>query len=194
MALPTYISREEYLRMERQSDIKHEYFHGEIFAMSGASEEHNLITSSTHAALYPLALKRGCKIYPSDLRVRIPATGLYTYPDISIVCGTPQFEDDEVDTLLNPTIIIEVLSPSTEKYDRGKKFQHYRTLESLQEYILISQDSVRVEHFVKQESQWLLLDANGLDSALTLPSIDGTVMLRNIYEQVSFDSEEGLHS
>lgn len=194
MALAKFISPEEYLRMEQQSEVKHEYFHGEVFAMVGASENHSLISGSAYAALYLLALRYSCKIYPSNLRVRIPATGLYTYPYISTVCGTPQFEDSEVDTLLNPTVIIEVLSSSTEKYDRGKKFQHYRTLTSLQEYVLISHDSVRVEHFVKQGTQWVPTDANTLEAILALPSIDGIVAVKNIYEQVTFASDEGLHT
>ena len=131
MALPKFITPEEYLRLERASQEKHEYFKGEIFAMTGATENHNIIAGSTFAALYSELRKKPCQIYPSDMRVRIPATGLYTYPDISVVCGTPEFEDDGLDTLLNPTVIIEVLSPSTEPYDRGKKFQHYRTIPTL---------------------------------------------------------------
>ena len=191
MALPKFITPEEYLRMERASEIKHEYYNGEIFAMSGASENHNIVVGSTYSALYGQLRKRPCQIYPSDMRVRIPATGLYTYPDISVVCGTPEFEDDGVDTLINPTIIIEVLSSSTEQYDRGRKFQHYRTIDSLQEYILIAQDGVRIEHFARQGNQWILTDAKTINSVLSLPSIECTLALSDVYEKVNFGDAQG---
>ena len=192
MALPKFITPEEYLRLERSSEEKHEYFRGEIFAMSGASENHNLVTGSSYAALYVQLRKRPCQIYPSDMRVRIPSTGLYTYPDISIVCGTPEFEDDVLDTLLNPTVIIEILSSSTEQYDRGKKFQHYRTIESLQEYILIAQDSFRIEQFSRKDNQWVLTDAKTVDSVIQLTSIDCTLALSDVYEKVAFDDSQGI--
>lgn len=192
MALPKFITPEEYLRLERASEEKHEYFRGEIFAMSGASENHNIVVGSTYAALYAQLRKRPCQIYPSDMRVRIPATGLYTYPDISIVCGTPEFEDEVLDTLLNPTVIIEVLSTSTEQYDRGKKFQHYRTIESLQEYILVAQDTFRIEHFGRKGSQWVLTDAKTLDMVIQLFSVDCTLALMDVYEKVSFDGTQGI--
>jgi len=193
MALPKFVSPEEYLRLERASEEKHEYFKGEIFAMTGASENHNIIAGSTLAALYSQLRKKPCQIYPSDMRVRIPATGLYTYPDISVVCGTPEFEDDVLDTLLNPTVIIEVLSSSTEQYDHGKKFQHFRTMASLKEYILIAQDSVRIEHFGRQDDHWILTDAKTSDTVLTLPSIDCTLALSDVYEKVNFDSTQGTN-
>jgi len=191
MTLPKYISPEEYLRMERASQEKHEYFKGEVFAMTRASENHNIVVSSTLAGLYGQLRKRPCQIYPSDMRVRIPATGLYTYPDISVICGTPEFEDDGLDTLVNPTVIIEVLSTSTEQYDRGKKFQHYRTIASLHEYILIAPDNVRIEHFARQGDQWILTDAKTIDSVLCLPSIDCTLALSDVYEKVSFGDIQG---
>ncbi len=177
--------------MERLSEEKHEYFRGEVFAMTGASENHNIIVGSTFAALYTQLRKRPCQIYPSDMRVKIPFTGLYTYPDISIICGTPEFEDNILDTLLNPTVIIEVLSSSTEQYDRGKKFQHYRTIESLHDYILIAQDSYRIEHFGRQGRQWILTDAKGLDASVTLPSIECSLPLSEVYEKVTFDGTQG---
>ncbi len=194
MALRKFITPEEYLRFERQSQEKHEYYNGEIFAMSGASENHNIVVGSSYAALYVQLRKRPCQIYPSDMRVRIPTTGFYTYPDISVVYDAPEFEDDEVDTLINPTVIIEVLSSSTEQYDRGKKFQHYRTIASLEEYILIAQDSVRIEHFARRGDQWVLTDAKDIDSVLTLPAIDCTLALSDVYEKVNFDGTEGNHS
>jgi len=132
------ISLEDYLAAERQAETKSEYLKGEVFAMSGASRQHNLIVWNLSGALYSQLRGRGCEAYVGDVRVHIPATGLYTYPDIAVVCGEPRFEDGELDTLLNPTLLIEVLSPSTEGYDRGKKAAHYRTLDSLREYVLVS--------------------------------------------------------
>lgn len=181
---------EEYLKFERESEEKHEYFAGEIFAMTGASLNHNVITLNVGAMLHAQLRKRPCTVYPSDMRVKTPLRTLYTYPDISVVCGTPQLEDDKFDTLLNPIVIIEVLSPSTEMYDRGKKFQHYRTIPSLQEYLLIAQDSVRVEHYVRGEGQWIFTDAANLDAVLKLPSIDCTLALSEVYEKVNFEESE----
>ncbi len=146
MALPRpKMTPQEYLRFERASEVKHEFYNGEIFAITDASENHNVVAGNTFAALHSQLRQRPCKLYPGDMRVHIPATGLYTYPDVTVVCGTPQFDDKEFDTLLNPTVIIEVLSPSTEKYDRGKKFEHYRSIPSLREYVLIAQDEMRVQ-------------------------------------------------
>lgn len=142
----------EYLTFERASELKHEFLAGQVFAMTGASKAHNLISGSTYVTLYNQLRGRPCNLFPSDMRVKVTATGLHTYPDLSVVCGEAQFSDDEFDTLLNPTVIIEVLSPSTERYDRGKKFQHYRELPSLREYVLIAQDSLRVECYLRQES------------------------------------------
>ncbi|MBZ0289024.1 MAG: Uma2 family endonuclease [Anaerolineae bacterium] len=194
MALPkTHMTPEEYLTFERASEEKHEYYAGEIFAMTGASENHNLIAGSTYAALYAQLRKRPCNVYPSDMRVKVHATGLYTYPDITIVCGTPELEDNNIDTLLNPTVIIEVLSPSTEAYDRGKKFRHYKTIKSLQDYILISQDSMRIEHFALRDNEWVYADAEVPNAVITLPSIDCTLRLSDVYEKITFDKPEGLH-
>ena len=191
MALPTYISPEEYLRMERQSETKHEYLHGEVFARASANEEHNLIAGSTHAALYPITIRRSCKIYPSAMRVRIPATGLYTYPDITIVCETPQFEDSEVDTLRNPTVIVEVLSPSTENYDRGKKFEYYRSLPTFQEYLLIDQERVYVEHYYRLHiGRWEYTILTSLAEAVNLQSITLEIPLRHLYEQVDWLNQQ----
>jgi Uma2 family endonuclease len=195
MALPqTRVTPEDYLAFERASEEKHEYFAGEIFAMTGASKNHNRILTSTVAALYAQLRQRPCDVFSSDMRVKVPETGLYTYPDITVVCGEPQFEDSEVDTLLNPMVIIEILSPSTEAYDRGKKFQHYRTIPSFQDYVLISQDNIRVEHYRRQENdKWEMADAHTLDAAITLPSVDCTICLSDIYEKAQFDNPERLH-
>jgi Uma2 family endonuclease len=188
-AHPKFVTPQEYLTFERQSEEKHEYYDGEIFAMAGASDEHNTIAGNTFASLHAQIRKRPCKVYSGDMRVKTYSTTLYTYPDVTVVCDTPKFEDAEVDTLLNPNVIIEVLSPSTENYDRGKKFQHYRTLDSLQEYLLVSQESVRIEHYVRQGNQWILTDAASLDAALTLPSINCTLALADVYEKVTLEDE-----
>src|SRR5687768_7892266 len=135
---------ESYLEFERASDERHEYLNGEVFLLAGASNNHNLVQGNTYATLHSQLRKHPCLVYPSDMRLKVSQTGLYTYPDIMVVCGTPQLEDKHQDILLNPTLIVEVLSPSTERFDRGKKFQHYREIESLQEYVLIAQDTFRV--------------------------------------------------
>jgi Uma2 family endonuclease len=195
VALPkesTRMSEAEYLAFERASQFKHEYVNGKIIAMSGASREHNLISGSTYAALYNQLQERPCEIYPSEMRVRVEVAGSYAYPDISVVCDEPQFADDEFDMLLNPLVIIEVLSPSTEGHDRGRKFQDYRALDSLREYVLIAQDSPRIEHFLRQDNgTWLLSDASGLEASIELPSIGCTLALADVYRKVTFEAEDG---
>ncbi len=181
---------EQYLEMERASEEKHEFLDGEIYLMSGASRNHNLVVGNTLAALHAQLRKRPCLVFPSDMRVRVVDSSDYTYPDLSVVCDPPQIEDIQGETLLNPTLIIEVLSPSTESYDRGKKFQQYRTLESLQEYGLIAQDQPRIERYVRQPNhEWLLSDAIGLESSLELPSIQCTLALADVYEKVDFEAQ-----
>jgi Uma2 family endonuclease len=183
------ITEADYLAFERDSEIKHEFVDGEIYAMSGASAAHSLITISAAAALYNQLRGRSCKVYSADMKVRTPATRSYAYPDITVVCSEARFDDDHQDILLNPTLIVEVLSPTTERYDRGKKFQLYRELESLQEYVLVAQDSPRIERFVRQENNvWQFSDAQGLQASLELSSIACTLTLAEVYEQVSFDS------
>lgn len=182
------MTADEYLSFERLSEIRHEYANGEIVAMTGASEEHILITGNIHSSLHTQLRKQPCKTYMSDMRVKVSRSGAYTYPDVTVVCDTPQFEDQEVGTLLNPTVIFEVLSPSTEAYDRGDKFQRYRRLESLQEYLLVSQQEVRIEHYIRQGTQWVLTEADSLDAILTLPSIHCTLSLADVYEKVIFEN------
>jgi len=187
-ALPDRVwSVEEYLASERVSEQRHEYLDGAIYAMAGASVAHNLIVGNTLAALHSQLRQRPCQVYPSDMRVKVKPAKLYTYPDLSVICGQPQLEDDRHDTLLNPTLIVEVLSPSTGSYDRGKKFQYYRMLPSLREYLLIAQDAVHVEHYLRQtDFQWLLTDLNDLQASLSLPSIGCTLSILDVYEKVSF--------
>ncbi len=183
------LTPEEYLALERNANHKSEYFSGEIFAMTGASEPHNLIVANLVRELSLQLKKRPCKTYPSDMRVKVASTGHYTYPDTTIVCGLSLFEDDQKDTLLNPTVIFEVLSKSTEGYDRGEKFAHYRKLESLTDYVLISQSRHLIEHYVRQpDSQWLLSETEGLGNTLQIASINCALALTELYDKVEIVS------
>lgn len=158
--------------------------------MAGASERHNLLTTNLVMSLGSQVRGRSCKVYPSDMRVKIEKTGLYTYPDVVVVCGKAEFEDEEADTLLNPTMIIEVLSKSTENYDRGKKFENYRTLESLQEYVLVAQDAYRLEHYRRQlDQQWLFSELKGLQGTILLPTIACTLAMPDVYDKVEILAE-----
>jgi Uma2 family endonuclease len=184
----TKYTPEEYLVIDRQSDFKNEYLNGEIFAMTGASRKHNLITINVATSLNSQLKGRQCEVYANDMRVKVSSSGLYTYPDV-VVCGSPEFEDIEIDTLINPALIIEVLSKSTEGYDRGDKFGHYRKLESLLEYVLISQDKHHLEHYIRQsDNQWLLSEAGDLQARIDLPSIDCKLGLADIYDKVEIES------
>jgi Uma2 family endonuclease len=179
------LTPEEYLASERKAEYKSEYFNGEMFAMSGASERRVNIVANLMYLLVGQLRGRPCKAYASDLRVRVSPTGLYTYPDVVVVCGQPQFADDQRDTLLNPTLIVEVLSESTKDYDRGGKFEHYRTLDSFSEYVLIAQDRYHVEHFVRQpDKRWLLAETNRLEDTFHLSSIDCDLALAEVYDKV----------
>ena len=180
-----FLTRQEYLAWERQQQTRHEYVNGEIHAMTGASRKHNLICANLLANLHAQLRGRPCEVYAADMRVKVAETGLYTYPDILVACGQPEFEDAEVDTLLNPVLIIEVLSDATERSDRGAKFAHYRALPSLLEYLLVAQDAYRVEYYARQPGErWLLTDYQGLDACITLASIDSQVASRDLYERL----------
>lgn len=187
-----YLSPEDYLALERSADFKSEYFAGEIFAMTGASEPHNLIMISTIRELSTQLKKRPCKLYANDMRVKVSPTGLYTYPDLIVVCSqAARFDDAHFDTLLNPTLIIEVLSDSTEAYDRGRKFEHYRKLESLAEYVLIAQHRPHIESYRRQpDQQWLLTESTGLESTFRLESIDCELALAEVYDKIEFSDTD----
>jgi Uma2 family endonuclease len=188
MSVPavSYLTVEEYLALERSSEIRHEYVDGGMVAMTGGSAEHSLIIGNLVAELRAQLKRRPCRVHPTDLRVLAPS-GLYTYPDVVAVCGESRFEDEHRDTLLNPTLIAEVLSPSTESYDRGRKFEQYRTLESLREYLLVSQDRPRVEQYLRQDGNlWLFKDVAGLDQVVALPSLECELALAEIYDKVGF--------
>jgi Uma2 family endonuclease len=180
------LTPEQYLEIERKAPYKSEYLNGEVFAMSGASEEHNLLTVNLTLALGPQIRTQGCRLYVSDMRVRVTAAGLYTYPDVVVVCGKRQFSDDKLDTLLNPTFLAEVLSPSTEAYDRGRKFEHYRRLESLSQYLLVAQDYMHADLFTRQAGGgWVLTGVSKPEETLELQSIGSTITMADLYQDVT---------
>jgi Uma2 family endonuclease len=178
----------EYLAIERTADYKSEFYAGEMFAMAGGSREHNLIAGNVLRHLGNQLEQRPCEVYPSDMRVKVSESGLYTYPDVVVACGEPQFEDDDVDTLLNPTLIVEVLSRTTEAYDRGDKFEQYRRLPSLDEYVLIAQDQYRVERYLRQSGSeaWVFTSFSDLHSTVPFSSIGCELTVAQIYQKVKF--------
>ncbi|MCB1178231.1 MAG: Uma2 family endonuclease [Leptospiraceae bacterium] len=178
------VSEEEYLELERKADIKSEYYNGEMFAMAGASLQHNQIVSNLIQLIGAKLKNSPCKVFPSDLRLNIKKSGLFTYPDLSIVCGKPILLDNKFDTLTNPTVLIEVLSPSTQDYDKGSKFTFYREIDSLKEYILVDSIKYKVEKFKKlEQGDWLFTETKE-DEELKIESIDCTLSLKDIYEGV----------
>lgn len=181
-----FITPTEYLALERIADHKSEYLNGEVFAMTGASRRHNLIAINIVLAL-GAQLKGGpCEVYVGDMRVKVASAGLYTYPDVTVVCGEPRFEDDYLDTLQNPTLLLEILSKSTERYDPIAKSAYYRTIDSLSEYLLVSQDEYQVEHYVKEGAgRWLLTEVRSLDATIELESIYCSLALRDIYDRIT---------
>ena len=174
----------EYLAWERAEPEKHAFYQGEIFAMSGASRAHNLLVGNLLRVLGNALLDRPCETYPSDMRIKVPATGLSTYPDASVACGEPQFEDATFDTLLNPVVIVEVLSDSTEGYDRGQKFESYRTIPSFVDYVLVTQNRILIEHFARQpDGSWLLREHRE-HGTVELGSIGFALSVDEVYRKV----------
>lgn len=183
----TYYSPEEYLALERSSEIKHEYYNGEIFAMSGATEEHVLIVTNLVGELHSQVKTGPCRVYSNDIRVQVSPTGLYTYPDVIVLCDKPRFSDSQKDTLLNPALIIEVLSESTKDYDRGGKFEQYRTIDSFVEYLLVAQDRPHAEHYTRQpDGSWLLHETNSLEDTIQLKSVPCSLRMADIYLRIAF--------
>jgi len=183
------LTEDEYLAVERAADFKSEFYRGEMFAMAGANSSHNLICTSLIGLLLRLARAKGCKVFGSDMRIRVGNTGLYTYPDLSIACGQLEFKDNHDDVLLNPCVIFEVLSKSTERRDRGWKFDRYCELPSLISYVLVSQDKPLVEHFIRQgDGEWRLERPKGLGAEMHLPVLDCKLSLREIYADIEFAS------
>ncbi|MFM7486319.1 MAG: Uma2 family endonuclease [Cytophagales bacterium] len=182
-------TEQEYLELERKAEYKSEFFGGEIFAMSGATNPHNIITTNFISFLVNKLRGQGCRPYGSDMRVRTPINSLYAYPDISVVYGERKFLDNEFDTLLNPVFICEVLSKSTADYDTGGKFMRYRSIESLKEYWVISSLEYRLQKFVKQSnSSWLLSETTSVQDTILIESINVEVPLQEIYFEVQFEA------
>lgn len=181
----TLLTPEEYLAVERNSETKSEYFAGEMFAMVGASRRHNLIAANVIRVLGNQLLASRCNVYPSDMRVKVSATGKYTYPDVVVACEEEKFDDAQNDTLLNPVVVIEVLSDSTEAYDRGKKFEQYQRIESLREYLLIAQEPYRIEQYVRRDGrEWAYSEYHNAADVLTLHVIGCELVLKDVYAKV----------
>jgi Uma2 family endonuclease len=181
------LTEAEYLEIERRAEFKSEFLDGEMFAMAGGTSSHSLIKCNLIHAMMSQIGKGHCRVYDSDMRVKVQASGLYTYPDVSVVCSQEEFEDEQEDILLNPSVIVEVLSDSREAYDRGKKFELYWQLPSLREYLLVNQHKPLVEQYIRQDGgEWLLRAVAGLESKLTLPSVGITIDSANVYSKVRF--------
>lgn len=184
----TYITTGEYLAFERKAENRNEYVDGEIFAMTGTSRNHNLIVGNIAGEVGHQLKGKSSEAYAFKMRVKAPAARSYVYPDVVVVCDEPQLEDDYSDTLLNPTLVVEVLSKSTESYNRLAKSAYYRTIESLAEYLLVAQEEYRVEQYVKQaDGRWLLSDVRSLESVIELKSIGCSLTLRDLYDRISLD-------
>ncbi len=185
---------EEYLALERKAEFKHEYISGEIVAMAGATREHILITGNIAQRLRNQLQGSPCETYSNEMRVRTTPSD-YVYPDVIVVCDEPKFEDNEFDTLLNPTVVIEVLSKSTEARDRGEKFSEYRGIASVKDVVFVSQYRMRVEHYVRQANgEWMLHEATLPSETITLESIGCTLTLAEIYERITFPPPRQLRS
>jgi Uma2 family endonuclease len=183
-ALP-FLTPEQYLEIERAAEFRSEYLNGEMFAMSGASVRHGDIVNNL-AAIFRAQVRGRCRYYTTDLRLLIPATGLFTYPDLVVMCGEILYSGDREDIVTNPVVVGEVLSKSTANYDRGGKFFHYRSIPSLKDYLIIAQDSARVEHHAKQsDGSWLLREYSSLDDVVRITSITVEIGLRALYEDVA---------
>ncbi len=185
--LNRFVSPEEYLERECRAEYKSEYFAGEIVAMAGAKRKHNLVSNNVSASLTAQLRDEPCEVYSNDMRVQADGEKQYSYPDVVVVCGEPQFRDRREDTLLNPTVVVEVLSPSTEARDRGEKFLRYRQIETLTDYLLIAQNERRVERFTKQsDGSWRLVETFDAGE-VRLESIGCTLTLADIYNKVALE-------
>ncbi len=190
MALPQTsprLTEAEYLDIERSAELKSEFYDGEMFAMAAGTLARSRITTNLTREVGNRLGQGRCLPFNADLRIKVVATGLFTYPDLSVICGPPEFVDDHPDTIVNPTVLIEVLSDSTEAYDRGKKFEHYRQIPTLKEYLLVSQREPRIEQFVRQsDDRWFLKEAAGMDTSLELPSLKISISLGEVFANVQF--------
>jgi Uma2 family endonuclease len=181
----TFLTPDQYLELDRKAEFKSEYYLGEMFAMGGARWTHNRLVANLIATLHQQLRSGPCQTLPSDMRVQVESAGMYTYPDVIVVCGEPQFLDENRDTLLNPTLIVEVLSPSSEVYDRGRKFEYYGSLASVSEYLLVSSERVRAELYTRQsDGRWLITAVGRLEDSLDLQSVGAHLALADLYERV----------
>lgn len=186
-----YWTLDEYLMMDRASQQKHEYLDGRVYDMVGGSEAHNVIIGNTFASLHAQLRRKACKVYVESMRVLTPSK-LATFPDVIVVCGDVQLRDDHRDTLLNPTVIVEVLSPSTAFYDRGAKWGEYKTIPSLCDYLLIKQDEAEIEHFSRAaDTEWTdnSIIYRGQEQVFEIRSIECVLALSDVYEKVSFEQD-----
>lgn len=175
------LTTEEYLRIERAAEFKSEFHDGQRSALAGASPNHALLANRI-GALLDLQVPANCRTFNTDLRIKIASTDAYTYADCTVICGEPRYSSEQKDVILNPALIVEVLSPSTEGYDRGKKFELYRTIESFREYLLIHQDRRRVEQYSKQnDGSWLLREHAGLEDSVVIPNLGVRIPLADLY-------------
>jgi Uma2 family endonuclease len=181
------LTESEYLELECGADFKSEFLQGEMFARAGGTLQHSLIATNLAAEFRNRLKQSRCTPFNSDLRIKVAATGLLTYPDLSVLCSPPEFVPGTNDTVLNPSLLVEVLSDSTEAYDRGTKFEHYRQIPTLREYLLVSQRAPRIEQFIRQpDARWLLNEAAGLEARLELPSLQITLSLAEVFARVDF--------
>jgi Uma2 family endonuclease len=178
---------DEYLALERISEIRHEFLDGTVYAMAGESPTHSAICFNLNVAIGLQLRGTNCRGFSPNMKVRAGEAGLYAYPDLAVACGEAFFHDRHGDVLLNPTVIFEVLSRSTQTYDRGEKFERYKSIETLRDYVLVSQDRPRLEHFSRRpDSAWSHAELDGTDAALTLDSINCRVALADIYDRIDF--------
>ncbi|MEL6408051.1 MAG: Uma2 family endonuclease [Chloroflexota bacterium] len=187
---PMHMSEAEYLAFEQDSDTRHEFLNGKVYAMAGASRAHSRLMVNLTRLIGNHLQDSPCELYPADMRIMM-TQGKYTYPDLSVVCGDAQFAENTFDSLVNPVMIIEILSPSTEAYDRGAKFRNYRLLPSLREYVLVAQDAPRIERFtLSDDAIWHYVDIGGLDTQIELTKITCTLALSDVYQNVQFKNDE----
>jgi len=191
MGLPKelpYFTPEQYLDIERESEIRHEYLDGYVYAMAGESPDHSTICFNLVVIIGTQLRGKPCQGFSPNMKVRTDPNDLFSYPDLTVVCGEPVYHDSRRDVLLNPTVIFEVLSPSTEKYDRGDKFRRYReNIPSLADYVLVSQSTAKIELYTKQENdEWTRIEVSGLENELYIASIDCHVPLVEVYENITF--------
>lgn len=182
---------EEYFELELASEERYEYYHGEVFCMSGVSANHAQIESNLNLALRLALRERGCRVFPANMRIKVPAAPPYRYPDLAVACDKPGYEKiGGIEALTNPALLVEVLSPSTEAYDRGDKFTYYKSIPSFQEYLLIAQHRPHITHYVKQtDGKWDYEEINDLTSNLYLPTINCTLALNEVYRDVEFNQD-----